>query len=126
MLRRYGFDSFWEGLYLLAGYHGSSLPPSKSPATTKRPLAVGFGWGLGHSATQFTSSHPEAIGLLNAFLAVLLVWSAALVTLLIGQTVAQLLGRRGLVATERLMGMVLSVIAVHIILTRVEKYFAAM
>lgn len=74
----------------------------------------------------FTSSHPEAISLLNAFLAVLLAWSAALVTLLIGQTVAQLLGRRGLIATERLMGMVLSVIAVHIILMGVEKYFAAM
>ncbi len=71
----------------------------------------------------FTSPKTNAIGLPSALAAVLLAWFACLLTLLVGHQLAHLLGRRGVVATERLMGMVLCVIAVHIVFMGLEKYF---
>jgi multiple antibiotic resistance protein len=71
----------------------------------------------------FTSARPDAIALPAAVVAVLCAWSASLATLLVGHQLARALGRRGVVATERLMGMVLCVIAVHIMLVGVEAYF---
>lgn len=71
----------------------------------------------------FTSSRPDRIAMPGAITAVVLAWTASLVTLLLGHQLARLLGRRGVVATERLMGMVLCVIAVHILLTGIESYF---
>jgi multiple antibiotic resistance protein len=68
----------------------------------------------------FTSQRAESIGLLAALAAVLFAWGASLVTLLLGQHVARLLGRRGVIATERLMGMILCVIAVHIFMMGLE------
>lgn len=55
----------------------------------------------------------------------LLAWTGSLGTLLLGHQLARALGRRGVVATERLMGMVLCVIAVHIMLTGLESFFSA-
>jgi MarC family membrane protein len=71
----------------------------------------------------FTSHRPNGIGLPSAVGAVLMAWVACLLTLLAGQPLARLLGRRGMIATERLMGMILSVMAVHIILMGVDNYF---
>jgi multiple antibiotic resistance protein len=71
----------------------------------------------------FTSARPDPIPMSSATGAVVLAWSGSLGTLLLGHQLARLLGRRGVVATERLMGMVLCVIAVHIMLTGLESYF---
>jgi multiple antibiotic resistance protein len=71
----------------------------------------------------FTSARPDPISMPDATGAVMLAWAASLATLLLGHQLARLLGRRGVVATERLMGMVLCVIAVHILLTGLESYF---
>jgi multiple antibiotic resistance protein len=71
----------------------------------------------------FTSVRPDPISTPVATAAVVLAWTASLGTLLLGHQLARLLGRRGVVATERLMGMVLCVIAVHIMLTGLESYF---
>ncbi len=73
----------------------------------------------------FTSARPDRISLSAAAAAVVLAWAASLGTLLVGHQLARLLGRRGVVATERLMGMVLCVIAVHILLSGLESYFPA-
>ncbi len=74
----------------------------------------------------FTSARPDSISMANATVAVILAWSASLLTLLLGHQLARLLGRRGVVATERLMGMVLCVIAVHILLSGLEAGFPAL
>jgi len=74
----------------------------------------------------FTSARPDPISMPGATLAVVLAWAASLATLLLGHQLARVLGRRGVVATERLMGMVLCVIAVHILMTGIESYFPAL
>lgn len=68
----------------------------------------------------FTSQQAESIHLPGAFAAVLLAWTGSLATLLVGHRLARLLGRRGVIATERLMGMILCVIAVHIMTMGLE------
>ncbi len=72
----------------------------------------------------FTSARPDPISMPGATAAVVLAWSGSLATLLLGNRLAHFLGRRGVVATERLMGMVLCVIAVHILLSGLESYFS--
>jgi small neutral amino acid transporter SnatA (MarC family) len=57
--------------------------------------------------------------------AVLLAWSAAAVIVLGGSAVAARLGRRGLIAIERLMGMVLVAVAVQMLLDGLAAYRAA-
>ena len=74
----------------------------------------------------FTSNREDAIPLHHAVLALLLAWSASLATLLLANKLARVLGRRGVVATERLMGMVLCVISVHIMLAGIESYFPSL
>jgi multiple antibiotic resistance protein len=71
----------------------------------------------------FTSARPDPIPMPSATAAVVLAWAGSLGTLLLGHQLARVLGRRGVVATERLMGMVLCVIAVHILLTGLESCF---
>lgn len=66
----------------------------------------------------------DPISLPGATAAVVLAWSGSLATLLLGNRLAHFLGRRGVVATERLMSMVLCVIAVHILLSGLESYFS--
>jgi len=58
-------------------------------------------------------------------LAVLLAWLASGVTLLAGNRLAGVLGKRGLIATERLMGMILVAIAAEMLLTGVRAFLAA-
>jgi multiple antibiotic resistance protein len=72
----------------------------------------------------FTSARPDPLPMPSATAAVVLAWAASLGTLLVGHQLARVLGRRGVAATERLMGMVLCVIAVHILLTGLESYFS--
>lgn len=74
----------------------------------------------------FTSARPDPISMPSATAAVVVAWGASLITLLLGHQLARVLGRRGVVATERLMGMVLCVIAVHILLSGLESGFPAL
>lgn len=70
----------------------------------------------------FSSGDSAKIGLSRAVVGVAIAWAGSLGTLLVGHRLARLLGRRGVVATERLMGMLLCVIAVHMMLTALENY----
>ncbi|MFU8833423.1 MAG: MarC family protein [Wenzhouxiangella sp.] len=63
---------------------------------------------------------PERLGLWS--LAVLLAWAASAVILLAAPQLKRLLGQRGLIATERLMGMLLVAIAVQMFLEGVAKF----
>jgi multiple antibiotic resistance protein len=55
--------------------------------------------------------------------ALLLAWTATGLVLLLAPNLARLLGRRGLVATERLMGMVLTAIAAKMVLGGVAEFY---
>jgi len=54
--------------------------------------------------------------------ALLLAWFAGLVILLLADRLRPLLGPRGLLATERLMGMILLVVSVQLFLTGVDAF----
>lgn len=56
--------------------------------------------------------------------AIALAWAASGTVLLLSPDIARLLKRRGLVAVERLMGMVLTAIATKLILTGIASFFA--
>lgn len=61
----------------------------------------------------------------SAWLAALLAaWSASLLILLLANRLRPLLGPRGLVAAERLMGMILLVVAVQMTMTGFQAFFA--
>ncbi|HEY8521184.1 MAG TPA: MarC family protein [Gammaproteobacteria bacterium] len=53
---------------------------------------------------------------------VVLAWAAASAVILLGNVLASLLGRRGLVAVERLMGMLLVAIAVEMMLSGIGRF----
>ncbi len=57
-------------------------------------------------------------------LAITAAWAATAVVVLFGSQVAERLGRRGLVAIERLMGMILVAISIQMFLTGADMYFA--
>lgn len=87
------------------------------------PLAIPYVAGPSALATVLlmSSSHPERwVDWLTALTAACL---AGAVILLAGSRLQRRLGDRGLVAMERLMGMILVTIAVQMLLTGVEKYF---
>ncbi len=54
--------------------------------------------------------------------AIALAWGASLLILLSAPVVERLLGERGIIAAERLMGMLLTIIAVHLMMTGLEGY----
>jgi small neutral amino acid transporter SnatA (MarC family) len=57
-------------------------------------------------------------------LALVLAWLATAVILLLGHRLGRSLGQRGMIAIERLMGMVLVAIAVQMFLTGLEEYLS--
>jgi len=56
-------------------------------------------------------------------IAITVAWAATALIVLFGSQVAERLGRRGLVAIERLMGMILVAIAIQMFLTGADLYF---
>lgn len=55
--------------------------------------------------------------------AVLIAWAMTATVLLLSSPLARLIKKRGLIAIERLMGMVLTAIAIKMILTGIEDFF---
>ena len=72
----------------------------------------------------FSSGRPRSISMGEAVGAILIAWAASLATQLVGQRIARFLGRRGIIATERLMGMVLCAISIHMILDGLTQYIS--
>ncbi len=87
------------------------------------PLAIPYVAGPSVLASELLlmSREPERWG--TWLLAVTLAWAATAVMLLLGSQVAARLGPRGLIAVERLMGMILVAIAIQMFLTGADSYF---
>jgi len=86
------------------------------------PLAIPLLAGPSAMAAVMLLSDAPRAGLGMSLLSLTTAWAACTLILLAGPTVAKILGRRGIIASERLMGMVLTVIAVQMMLSGVETY----
>ena len=88
------------------------------------PLAVPLVAGPSAMAVLLllTSAQPDQLGLWS--LALFVAWAATAVILLMAPLIQRLLGKRGLIATERLMGMLLVAIAVQMFLQGVHEFLA--
>lgn len=86
------------------------------------PLAVPLVAGPSTLATVMllATGYPEAI--LSWMFALLIAWTAALLVLLSGDLLRKLLGNRVLQAIERLMGMILTTMAVQMLLSGVREF----
>jgi multiple antibiotic resistance protein len=57
------------------------------------------------------------------FLALLIAWSITTIILVFAENLRKILGERGLTAIERLMGMILTTMAVQMFLTGIQQFF---
>jgi len=87
------------------------------------PLAIPYVAGPSVLAVEllFMSNEPERWPVW--LLAVTAAWAATAVIVLFGSQLADRLGRRGLIAIERLMGMILVAISIQMFLTGADTYF---
>lgn len=87
------------------------------------PLATPFVAGPSTMATimVFTSGHPEQIW--QWFAALVIAWSVSAFILMLSSFLSRLLGHRGLQACERLMGMILTIIAVQMFLNGIKDFW---
>lgn len=87
------------------------------------PLAVPLTAGPSAIAIVmlFVTREPQQQGML--FLAVTIASAVFLVVMLLARYLMRLLGKRGLIALERLMGMILTTIAVQMFLSGIMSYF---
>lgn len=88
------------------------------------PLAIPYVAGPSAMATVllFTSREPDRWP--DWLLALLMAWLATGVVLFFASGFARLLGSRGLLAVERLMGMLLVIVSVEMILSGLRQYLA--
>jgi multiple antibiotic resistance protein len=70
----------------------------------------------------FSTQYPRQI--LDWTAALLVAWAASLIVLLSGDILRRVLGRRGLAAMERLMGMILTTLAIQMLLSGIELFVA--
>ena len=86
------------------------------------PLAVPLVAGPSALAVLLllTTGQPDQLGLWS--LALVLAWAVTAVILLLAPLIQRMLGQRGLIATERLMGMLLVAIAVQMFLQGIREF----
>jgi multiple antibiotic resistance protein len=87
------------------------------------PLAVPLVAGPSAVATVtlFSAQYPDRMG--NWFIAIVVAMLVSLLVFLFAPVLHRFMGHRGLAATERLMGMLLTVIAVQMLITAVREIF---
>lgn len=88
------------------------------------PLAIPYVAGPSSLATVLLLNTREPDRWPEWVLAILLAWAACLPFMLAAGRLRQLLGERGLVAVERLMGLVLVTIAVEMLMTGIAAFLA--
>jgi len=88
------------------------------------PLAVPLVAGPSAMAILLllTTGQPDQLGLWS--LALFLAWAATALILMMAPLIQRLLGKRGLIATERLMGMLLVAISVQMFLQGISQFLA--
>ncbi|MDD5656142.1 MAG: MarC family protein [Elusimicrobia bacterium] len=86
------------------------------------PLATPLIVGPSAMSTVLILASRKDLGFWTLSAAVLLAWAASLAILRRAATFSRLLGPRGLLAVERLMGMILTTIAVQMLLTGLARF----
>ncbi|MBE9548260.1 MAG: NAAT family transporter [Proteobacteria bacterium] len=86
------------------------------------PLAIPMVAGPSAIATLLIISNDEPSRMLDWTLAVVIAWAASSMILLPANKLKKVLGRRGLIATERLMGMLLVAISVQMLLDGIAGF----
>lgn len=87
------------------------------------PLAVPLVAGPSALASVLFIMNQDPTRWLEWLGALLLAWGATGIVLLLAPNLSRLLGQRGLIATERLMGMVLTAIASKMVLSGIAEFF---
>ncbi len=88
------------------------------------PLAIPYVAGLSAMATVLLLMSREPTRWMEWTAAILLAWGACVPIMLASGKLSEVFGRRGLVAMERLMGLVLVTIAVEMLMSGVTQYIA--
>ncbi|SIQ13600.1 multiple antibiotic resistance protein [Alkalispirochaeta americana] len=109
--------------HVIPATEGNSTPGAQSaeePLVV--PMAVPLIAGPSTMATLIllATQHPDRI--MDWFLALLVAWLCAALVLFSAEGLRRVLGRRGLAAVERLMGMILTTMAVQMLLGGVEMF----
>lgn len=86
------------------------------------PLAIPLIAGPSAMASVMLLMSQDASRWLDWLIALILAWTLSGIILLLSAKLSKLLGNRGLVALERLMGMILTTVAVQMILTGIHKF----
>jgi len=87
------------------------------------PLAIPYVAGPSVLAVELLLMSDEPTRWPIWLVAISVAWAATAVVVLFGNQVAERLGSRGLIAIERLMGMILVAIAIQMFLTGADTYF---
>jgi multiple antibiotic resistance protein len=116
-----GIVLFLIALHMLfPGEGGLAEPTEGEPFVV--PLAIPFIAGPSALATLLLLERSDPARLWDWLLALLAAWTATAAVLLTAPFLLRVLGRRGLIALERLTGMLLVMIAVQMFLDGVAKY----
>lgn len=89
------------------------------------PLAIPLLAGPSSMATVLLLSTQDPTRILDWFLALGSAWGVSTIILFSSSFLQHILRRRGLAAMERLMGMILTTIAIQMLLTGIEKFLEA-
>jgi len=89
------------------------------------PLAIPYVAGPSVLATELLLMSREPERWPVWLLAVSLAWAATAIIVLLGSRVSERLGKRGLLAAERLMGMVLVAVAIQMFLAGIQEFFGS-
>src|SRR5436190_16018437 len=117
-----GIVLFLIALNMLFPTEGGALADQPEGEPFLVPLAVPFIAGPSALATLLLLERSDPGRLWDWLLALLAAWAATAAVLLTAPVLLRVLGRRGLIALERLTGMLLVMIAVQMVLDGVRKY----
>jgi MarC family membrane protein len=87
------------------------------------PLAIPYVAGPSVLAMELLLMSEDPTRWVTWLLAISIAWAGAATIMMFGSQIVNLLGRRGLIAIERLMGMILVAIAIQMFLTGADTYF---
>lgn len=90
------------------------------------PLAIPMLAGPSLLATLILFAHQDTSRMFEWTIAVIIAWGASSIILMLGEVFEKMVGERGLKAVERLMGMLLLMIAVQMFLNGIQSYLGHM
>lgn len=102
--------------------HNSSLQQDVEGEPFIVPLAIPYVAGPSAMATALLMMSREPERWLDWLLAVLIAWFASAIIIYFSSYFARFLGEKGLIAIERLMGMLLITVAVQMLLTGIAEF----